>query len=531
MRLRRGNTAFFVLFRPGGQALSCWAMRLRSVMAGVLCWAASAAAVEPPESGSAVAPEPAAEPARVRPSWGARILCYAPNRVMDLLDIFRLRLRVGPGLAANVRLTDYGALYAGQYNTVYVGLPGPRYPHRLRLPVGRESLRGIVLLGVDATDETRHGPEYGAAEVDAGFQFLLAGADAGVDVVEFFDFLGGWLGFDPCDDDYPRPARALPETTSAIAVGAGKGSFQVDPKPAEFGSTAERLDYLHLNVQRRVSEPLRATDVYFAVDPDAPIEPPQTQFELGLYTTLRQGEGFDFELAPNMEIYVELPNLKEKLRVFIESTRADELPQSQMSAKEDRGVNVGMREYLEKLHLTFDVGMQAAMPPEAFTRLTWTRNWNLGKLEITPELRAFYETGDGAGALASLFVNDWVGAANSGIVIFDASTRWLAEDDTLEWASSLALARVVALLDESLRGHHARWYDTARAQALKYAVLGSEGNVDTHRLVVGFRGPLYKQWIYWDVAPGLEWTRKEDYDTAFILQVGVDLLFWGQGYE
>lgn len=433
------------------------AMWLRYILAAVwLSGAASAAA------GDFASLPPAA---RARPSWGRRLLWYAPNRVMDVLDICRLRLRVGPGLAASVRLTDYGAFYAGQYDSIYVGLPGPRYPHRLRLPVGRESLRGIALVGVDATDETRHGPEYGAAEVDAGVQLLLVGADAGVDVVEIYDFLGGWVGFDPCDDDYPRPARALPETTSALSVGAGTGALAVDPKPAEFGSTGERLDYLHLNVQRRVSEPLRATDAHFAVDPEAPLVPPQTQFELGLHATLRQGEGFDFEVSPNMEIAVELPNLKERLRVFIESTRADELPQSQMSEKEDRGVHVGVRDVLERWHLTFDAGVKAALPPEAFGRATWTRNWNVGPAEVTPELRAFYETEDGAGAMGSLFVNEWVGPEAGGIVIFDASTRWLAEEDEVEWASSLALGRVVAMLDESQRGHHARWGDTARAGA------------------------------------------------------------------
>ena len=112
--------------------------------------------------------------------------------------------------------------------------------------------------------------------MDAGFQLLLVGAEAGVDVVEFIDFLGGWLLFDMRGDDYPRGAPELPETTSAISVGAGEGMFQVDPKPERFGSTGERLDYLHLNVQRRVSEPLRATDACFAVDPDAPLVPPQT---------------------------------------------------------------------------------------------------------------------------------------------------------------------------------------------------------------------------------------------------------------
>lgn len=514
--------------------------RMRCWLAGAMGLAASAANVasaavaevaEVPDVGTETEAARVEEGADVRPSWGWRLLCYAPNRVMDLVDIFRLRLRVGPGLAANVRLTDYGAFYVGQYDSIYAGLPGPRTPHRLRLPVGRESLKGIVLVGVDATDETRHGPEYGAAEVDAGFQLLLAGAEAGVDVVEFIDFLGGWVFWDLRGDDYPRAAPVLPETTSGLVLGAGQGSFQVDPKPARFGSTGERLDYLHLNVQRRVSEPLRATDAYFAVDPDAPLVPPQTQFELSLYTTLRQGEGFDFELSPDMEIYVELPNLKEKLRVFVESTRADELPQSRMSEKEDKGIQVGVRDVLERWHLTFDAGLKAMVPPEAFGRVTWTRNWNVGQTEVTPELRLFYETDDGAGGMASWFANRWVGPANGAVVIQDASTRWLAEADTVEWASSLALARVAELLDENQRGHHVQWYDAARAQALKYAVIGSEGNVDTHRVFLGFRGPLYQKWIYWDVAPGLEWSRKEDYDTAFIVQVGMDLLFWGQGYE
>ncbi len=67
------------------------------------------------------------------PSWGNAILWYVPNRVLDLLDIFRLRIRVGPGLAANFRITDYGAFYIGNYNSVYVGLPGPRSPHSLAI--------------------------------------------------------------------------------------------------------------------------------------------------------------------------------------------------------------------------------------------------------------------------------------------------------------------------------------------------------------------------------------------------------------
>ena len=465
------------------------------------------------------------------PSWGKRLLFYVPNRIMDFADIFRARIRLGPGLAVNLRMTDYGGFYVGNYNTVYVGLPGPRAPHRLRLPVGRESLTGIVLAGVDATDDTPHGPEYGAAEADLGVQLLVVGAEAGVDAVEFIDFLAGLVFRDPRDDDFPRAAPVLPKTTSAISMGAGEGVFQVDPKPDTFGSTAQRLDYLHENVQRRVSEPLRASDAYFAMDPEAPIPIPETQFRLGLYASMRESEGFELKLSPNLEIDVELPNLKQKLRVFVESARANDLPQNQLSDKENQGINVGARKFYERMNLSFDAGVRAKWLPEAFGRVSWKRQWNCGRLDITPEARVFYETEDKEGALASLFVNRWLGDSNEGILIQDASVKWRASKDTLEWGTSLSAARVVTMLDENQRGHHMGWEDTARSQGVKYTVYGSYGNVDAHRLGVGFRAPLYKRWIYWDFVPGLEWKREEDYTTAIVIQVGIDMLFWGQAYQ
>ncbi len=497
----------------------------------VLCgaWARELAAAEESVPG-AVGSAPVSATSS-RPSWGKRILCYVPNRAMDFLDIFRARLRLGPGLAVNLRMTDYGAFYYGKYNAVYVGLPGPRAPHRVRWPAGRESLNGVVLAGVDATDDTPHGPEYGAAEADVGVQLLLVGGEAGVDAVEFIDFLAGWVFLDPRDDDYPRAAPALPKTTSAISMGAGEGVFRVDSKPDTFDSTAQRLDYLHGNVHRRVSEPLRASDAYFALDPEAPIPAPETQFRLGLYASVRESEGFEFKLSPNLEIDVELPNLKQKLRVFVESARANDLPQNQLSELENKGINVGARKFWDRMNLSFDAGVRAKWLPEAFGRISWKRQLDFGRLDITPEARLFYETEDKEGALVSLFVNRWIGDSNEGIVIQDASVKWRESKDTLEWGASLTAVKVAAMLDENQRGHHMSWEDTARAQGLKYTLYGSYGNVDAHRLGIGFRAPLYKKWIYWDLVPGLEWKREEDYTTAIVLQAGIDMLFWGQAYE
>jgi len=471
------------------------------------------------------------QPPPPRPSWGKRILWYVPNRVMDLLDIFRLRVRVGPGLSANLRMTDYGAFYWGKYNTVYAGLPGPRYPRILRSPIGLESLNGMILAGVDATDNNRHGPEYGASEVDIGINLLIVGAEAGIDPVEIGDFLGGLLFFDFRGDDYPRKAPVLPETTSGLMIGAGTGMFKVDDKPSTFDSLGERLDYLHTNLHYRISEPIRATDMYFAEDQEKLIVPPQTQMRVGLFTVFTQDRGFNFQFSPDIQLDVELPNLEQRMKIFVETARDNALPGTYAVDQEDRGINVGARKSIEDLHLSLDAGVRAKWLPEAFVRMIWSYEWNPGKWSIRPDERIFLETEDGLGALSSLYINRWLGKSEIGLLSPTASAKWATKEESLDWSINLDWARVPTLLDESRRGKSFVWEDAACAQGLRMTILGSEGVVDKYRAVVGFRGPLYRKWIYWEVDPGLQWLRESDYETGFVIRMGLDLLFWGSAHE
>lgn len=181
----------------------CAAVRAGVVRRGVallaaLCvWGVSATAAEP--AGAPI--QPTQQPVVKERSFLYKTLMYVPNRVLDLVDIFRFRVRVGPGLAANVRATQYLNGYAGSYKSVYAGLPGPRSGPELRSPVGREDLKGLMLVGVDATDDTPHHPGYSPSEFNVGVHALVVGAEAGIDPVQIGDFLAGFIGWDPSGDD------------------------------------------------------------------------------------------------------------------------------------------------------------------------------------------------------------------------------------------------------------------------------------------------------------------------------------------
>lgn len=129
------------------------------------------------------------------------ILLYLPNRVLDLFDIVRARVRVGPGVAVGVRVTEVAQLNLGSYGSVYAGLPGPRQRVVPRAPVGVEAYTGVALSVLEAKISGGLGPHYSPTEVGAGAHLILVGVDVGIDPVELADFFAGFALVDIRDDD------------------------------------------------------------------------------------------------------------------------------------------------------------------------------------------------------------------------------------------------------------------------------------------------------------------------------------------
>jgi len=131
-----------------------------------------------------------------------KLVWYIPDRALDLLDIVRLRVRVGPGLAVGVRATKVAQLYVGSYTAVYAGLPGPRRRSFPKFPIGLESYNGVAVSVAEATISGPIGPDYSPTEFGISLHPAIIGIDAGIDPVEIVDFLAGLLFIDLRDDDF-----------------------------------------------------------------------------------------------------------------------------------------------------------------------------------------------------------------------------------------------------------------------------------------------------------------------------------------
>ncbi len=130
-----------------------------------------------------------------------RVVMYVPSRVFDVLDIVRLRARLGPGIAVGVRATELADAYIGSYAALYVGLPGPRGRRVPRLPIGFENNHGVEVSVADASSGFGFGPGYTATEFGAGFQAAILGIDLGIDPFEIVDLAAGLVLLDPRGDD------------------------------------------------------------------------------------------------------------------------------------------------------------------------------------------------------------------------------------------------------------------------------------------------------------------------------------------
>jgi hypothetical protein len=175
------------------------ALLVSLVLLGAPAAALAQAEAAPAEKSAAPAEAEKAEPKGI----GHRLLFWIPNRLFDVLDLVRLRARVGPGFAISARATELLDVTMGGYASVFVGLPGPRGKPRIPWPAGLENLAGIEVSVLDITNEGgRFAPDYGPAEVGAGLQLILVGVDVGVEPLDLLDLAAGIILLDPRGDDF-----------------------------------------------------------------------------------------------------------------------------------------------------------------------------------------------------------------------------------------------------------------------------------------------------------------------------------------
>lgn len=179
-----------------GMRRTVWAAVLVASMAGPWAWCEDAGPAVPAEAEAEGHASQGAERTR------HPVLMYIPNRVFDVLDVLRLRVRLGPGMSVGARVTKPLGVFVGAHTTGYVGLRGSRGAPEIPWPLGSENNSGARVTVIGEAHGSDDAPVIDPLEVGVEAQAVALGLNIAVETFEILDLAAGLLFIDLCDDDF-----------------------------------------------------------------------------------------------------------------------------------------------------------------------------------------------------------------------------------------------------------------------------------------------------------------------------------------
>ncbi|OGV68085.1 MAG: hypothetical protein A2283_18780 [Lentisphaerae bacterium RIFOXYA12_FULL_48_11] len=287
------------------------------------------------------------------------------------------------------------------------------------------------------------------------------------------------------------------------------------------------LDNIHDGTYLRLQRSVNSFDTFFAKNKAERIEIPMSRFRLGTYLVVEdKDDKVSTKLEPDFEADLDLPNIEHRFGLFINSFRSEDLPGVDPVERKS-SISVGLQHILEDLHLHSRIGVKWRDAPVGIAKTEWRPKYSIGKMTIYPRQRIFYETDDGLGELTSLTLNRWLGRNFARLV---SAGKWTEQTTGIEWEQSFLLGHVIKRIEESKTADIVSNDDVAQGFGVRYSIFGhnstDEQLVDRHRLTFIYRHPLYQNWLFFQVAPGIEWRNEDEWDPIPSIQFGLDTLFW-----
>ncbi|MET0280090.1 MAG: hypothetical protein ABW278_03060 [Steroidobacteraceae bacterium] len=284
---------------------------------------------------------------------------------------------------------------------------------------------------------------------------------------------------------------------------------------------SQRLDYAHDRIYTWGQRAVEATDRRFARK-DRELKPvPAAPFRLGTsLQTIEHSDGMKFDLDADLDISLRLPNIEDRLRIFVTS---DELDGGTREAGESSQLRAGLRYQLLK-YLDFDVGVRVDVPPVAFTSVKWTREFGLGSWDFYPLAKVFAETKESVGYAAAGTFDHW-----SGRNLLRSSTyaKWRMDRDRTEWSQTVILARAHELIIPDRYGSYPRADDIGAGWGMRLLASGEDAHeVSRYEAGIFYRRGTGHRWLFWHVEPLVRWDRDYNWSADAGIRVGIDALFW-----
>ena len=334
----------------------------------------------------------------------------------------------------------------------------------------------------------------------------------------------------------PIPAPLLipiPIPTSAHAAETKPTPVGNTVEPAA-GSTGEKMDQRHDRVYDFIQRQVASVDHWFVHDGQTPL--PVTPFEMriGMYGQLQLAtDNRNLVTFPvEFDSRIELTNANRYLKLVITSIDPSVLPVEDHH-DESRAVRLGVeRTWKDDFHTT--VGLKFGVHPQLYTHLDWKREITLGHYEFYPYERVYWETGNGVGEITSFMADRWqncwnlrmAGAVKWSKKKLDTDSQLNNREHGWEWETSVGLGYVLELLRMKDIGRAISGDDIGRGVSARVYFSAAPGHATSTRFELFMKGEMWEKWIYYTIAPEVEWARTNNWKRDIKLKLGIEFLFW-----
>lgn len=315
----------------------------------------------------------------------------------------------------------------------------------------------------------------------------------------------------------------------------------------------QRLDWFHETANFVSEKNIERADSWFIDDPANRVPFKPAKFRLGLQVEANYFAHTNetaFRPLADAESEIHMPNAEQRLRLTISTLDPTALP-GQDANQGMNGFRVGLKQGL-LADIDSSVGVRIKWLPSVYAHTSWGPRYKLYTWDVYPEQKIGWESDDGIYETSSLMLNQWVkrwvirpiaslklsrARYKDDMNKLDAERR-AAEAAGLpppdgnylkgwDWELTLLGGYATELMDESVYGRLAEGNDVARGAGLRLSVLGSLHIVESYNLTLACRGPLYKEWLYYLIKPGISFANENDWQPNYSLIVGLDIFIYG----
>ncbi len=221
-------------------------------------------------------------------------------------------------------------------------------------------------------------------------------------------------------------------------------------------------------------------------------------------------DGSKSDLINQYRINLRLPSLEEKFRFKFQDQKKD------ASQTTEQGTSENKIPQNKKWFFNSDIGVSMAIPPKLITRARLRRNFNSDIFTHRFYEQLTYITDESGLVEDTGFDTDYV--FNSDLIFrFVNFKRWqvLKKDFNTNHGPTLI-------------------HRISDNEALNYGVTGQTTIIDgtwylqNYRLAINYRRNLYKQWMYFDVIPGLDFPKIRSFKRTPFILFQLELLFGGR---